>query len=154
MIKCVWFKKKHSFEQWYNWGGVLVAIALLSRKNLPLKGMQIKLFCLFLSVLYVDKWRGGIGSIVQNLIVNYPLVALCPQKCHIKTNLNYWCPFIISTHVFVLASSRVWFCIFSLNDFNKLLVIVALPNTKQTNWLYKQYHTQTSPCLPSFFQMQ
>ena len=31
-----------------------------------------------------------------------------------------------------------------LNNFNKLLVIVVLPNTKQTNGLYKQYHVKTA----------
>ena len=49
---------------------------------------------------------------------------------------------LISTHLFV-------FCIFScrtMNSFNKLLVIVVIPNTKQTNWLYKHHHVKTLPC--------
>ena len=41
------------------------------------------------------------------------------------------------------------FCILScraLNNFNKFLVIVIVPNIKKTNWLFKQYHVKTSPC--------
>ena len=64
----------------------------------------------------------------------------------IGTNVNYWCTTIISTRV--MAYTHVGFRIFScrtMNNFDKLLAIVAVPNTKQTNWLAK-----TSMC---FYRM-
>ena len=76
----------------------------------------------------------------QNLILNYPLVVFHSQRCHIRTNANYWSAIIISTQKLV---------------FNKLLVIVVVPNARQRNWLYNQYQNVTvflPKALPSFFK--
>ena len=46
----------------------------------------------------------------------------------------------LNTHVdFRIFSCRV------MNKF-KLLIVIVVPNTKQTNWLHKQYHARTSQC--------
>ena len=47
------------------------------------------LFHFLQSVLYVDKWRASLGSIVQNVIVNYSLVVSYLKQGHIGANVNY-----------------------------------------------------------------
>ena len=49
--------------------------------------------------------------------------------------------------------------VFAFSRAELWLVIVVVPNTKQTNWLHKQYHVKTSPCFYQklyllFFQME
>ena len=41
------------------------------------------------NILYVDGWRPSLGSIVQTLVVNYPLVVSYPQQYHIGINANH-----------------------------------------------------------------
>ena len=37
------------------------------------------------NILHVDKWQISLGSIIQNLMVNYPLVDFHPQQLLVFT---------------------------------------------------------------------
>ena len=75
----------------------------------------------------------SLGSVSQNLVVDYPLVIFCNQQGHIGTNVNYLCAVIISVHMiflsFVLSRAELWIIL------NKLPVIPAgIYIFKVNNW--------------------
>ena len=107
------------------------AITPHSRKNLPILKEYKNVFFWFASFLSTYFIRGKIvhqswltSQSWQNLIVNYPLAVSYTQLCHIRTNVNYWCAFIIPSQ------HRCWFLHFLVQDyesyFNKWIDLSAI----------------------------
>ena len=88
----------------------------------------------------MDQWGSNLRSIVQNRAVNYPQWFIIFSSAILE----------LIQIIDVLLKSQHKCCCFSfVQDFEnvyKLLVIVVVPNAKQTNWLHNQYYVKTPQC--------
>ena len=85
-------------------------------------------------------------SIVQNLLLNYHLVALSPQECHIGINISHWCVIIIAIHIRLLfAFSRAELWIIFISCYPKLLYAKKNRSIDLTSNILSKHHRNFTP---------